>query len=81
MKEENCINIKDLTTCGTNINEYDYEIPKKGSQAHALISLSWQTQFEMKLYAYVKELFDHQTKEWGTKERKKMLKKKKAKEG
>ena len=75
MKEEDCI--KDLTTGGTNINEYEYEIPKRGSQAHALIS--WQTQFDMKLYAYAKELFDHQTKEWGTKERKKMLKKEKKK--
>ena len=44
---------------------------------------SWQTQFDMKLYTYAKEIFEHQTKEWGTKERKKILKKekKKAKKG
>jgi len=79
MKEEDCI--KDMITSGSNSNAYEYEIPKRGSQAHALIS--WQTQFDMKLYTYAKEIFEHQTKEWGTKERKKMLKKekKKAKQG
>ena len=79
MKEEDCI--KDMITSGSNSNAYEYEIPKRGSQAHALIS--WQTQFDMKLYTYAKEIFEHQTKEWGTKERKKILKKekKKAKKG
>ena len=79
MKEEDCI--KDLTSegGGSNINPNEYEIPKRGSQAHALIS--WQTQFDSKLFAYAKELFDHQTKEWGTKERKKALKKEKKKKG
>jgi len=79
MKEEDCI--KDMITSGSNSNAYEYEIPKRGSQAHALIS--WQTQFDMKLYTYAKEIFEHQTKEWGTKERKKILKKekKKAKQG
>jgi hypothetical protein len=33
------------------------------------------------LYAYAKELFDHQTKEWGTKDRKKALKKEKKNKG
>lgn len=32
----------------TNRNPVEYEIPKRGSQAHALIA--WQTQFDMKLY-------------------------------
>ena len=46
-----------------------------------------QTQFNMNLselvLLYAKEIFEHQTKEWGTKERKKTLKKekKKAKQG
>lgn len=71
MREEDCI--KDMVTSGSNVNEYEYEIPTRGSQAHALIS--WQTQFDSKLYAYAKEIFDHQTKEWGSKERKKELKK------
>ena len=60
---------------GANVATYEYEIPKRGSQAHALIS--WQTQFDTKLYTYAKELFVKQTKEWGTKERKKQLKKEK----
>ncbi|KAL9178516.1 hypothetical protein ACHAXT_001854 [Thalassiosira profunda] len=79
MREEDCI--KDLTSevGGSNVNPNEYEIPKRGSQAHALIS--WQTQFDAKLYSYAKELFDRQTKEWGTKERKKMLKKEKKKKG
>ena len=75
MKEEDCI--KDLSSIGSNVNQYEYEIPKRGSQAHALIS--WQTQFDMKLFTYAKEVFEHQTKEWGTKERKKQLKKEKKK--
>ncbi|KAL7534488.1 hypothetical protein ACHAXR_005912 [Thalassiosira sp. AJA248-18] len=73
MNEEDCIN--DLVSMGSNRNPNEYEIPKRGSQAHALVS--WQTQFDMKLYAYAKEIFEKQTKEWGTKERKKELKKKK----
>jgi hypothetical protein len=79
MKQEDCI--RELTTAGggTNRNAHEYEIPKRGSQAHALIS--WQTQFDSKLYAYAKELFDHQTKEWGTKDRKKALKKEKKNKG
>ncbi|KAL3794800.1 hypothetical protein ACHAW5_005221 [Stephanodiscus triporus] len=75
MKQEDCV--KELTSGGTNANAYEYEIPKRGSQAHALIS--WQTQFDSKLYAYAKELFDQQSKEWGTKDRKKALKKEKKK--
>mmetsp|Transcript_34410 Transcript_34410/g.58355 ORF Transcript_34410/g.58355 Transcript_34410/m.58355 type:complete len:670 (+) Transcript_34410:33-2042(+) len=79
MMQEDCIN--DLTSVegGLNANPTEYEIPKRGSQAHALIA--WQTQFDSKLYAYAKELFDIQTKEWGTKERKKALKKEKKKKG
>lgn len=64
---------------GSNRNQNEYELPKKGSQSHALIS--WQTQFDMKLYEFAKQLFDIQTKKYGSKERKKELKKKmKAKE-
>ena len=77
MRQEDCL--KDLAAHGTNANPTEYELPKRGSQAHALIS--WQTQFDTKLYSYAKELFDKQTKEWGTKERKKELKKKKKKGG
>ena len=77
MMEEDCI--KDLSLTPSNANEHEYEIPKRGSQAHALIS--WQTQFDSKLYAYAREIFEHQTKEWGTKERKKALKKEKKKKG
>lgn len=76
MKQQDCI--KDsVDGGGSNVAEYEYEIPKRGSQAHALIS--WQTQFDSKLFAYAQELFEHQTKEWGTKERKKALKKEKKK--
>ncbi|EJK70235.1 hypothetical protein THAOC_08421, partial [Thalassiosira oceanica] len=75
MKQEDCV--KDLAAHGTNANPTEYELPKRGSQAHALIS--WQTQFDSKLYSYAKELFEKQTKEWGTKERKKELKKRKKK--
>ena len=77
MNQEDCI--KDLAAegGGSNRGTTDYEIPKRGSQAHALIS--WQTQFDAKLYAYARELFEQQTKEWGTKERKKALKREKKK--
>lgn len=75
MNQEDCI--KDLLRDGTNVNVEGYEMPKKGTQAYAL--LTWQTQFDMKLYDHAKELFDAQTKHWGTKERKKLLKKKKKK--
>jgi hypothetical protein len=59
---------------GVNRNDVPYELPSKGSQAHAL--LSWQTQFDLKLYEFAKQLFDIQTKQYGSKERKKELKKK-----
>lgn len=73
MEEEDCI--KDLLKEGTNQNTVKYELPKKGSQAAALIK--WQTQFDLKLYAYGKELFEAQTKLFGSKERKKEMKKRK----
>ncbi|KAL7480158.1 hypothetical protein ACHAW6_005867 [Cyclotella cf. meneghiniana] len=75
MKQEDCIS--DLIKIGSNINTDGYEIPKRGTQAYALIV--WQTQFDTKLFDYAKTLFDAQTKTWGTKERKKLLKKEKQK--
>jgi len=77
MQEEDCIRDLASEEGGSNKGDYEYEIPKRGSQAHALIS--WQTQFDAKLVTYAKDLFISQTKEWGTKERKKMLKKEKKK--
>jgi hypothetical protein len=50
-------------------------MPQKGSQAASLIK--WQTQFDIKLYNFGKEIFDAQTKEFGSKERKKEMKKRK----
>jgi hypothetical protein len=44
--QQDCIQRKLVE--GSNRNPTEYELPKKGSQAHALIS--WQTQFDMKLY-------------------------------
>jgi len=76
MEEEDCI--KDLLKDGTNANTVEYEMPKKGSQAAALIK--WQTQFDIKLFTFAKEIFDAQTKVFGSKERKKEMKKRK-KEG
>ena len=81
MNQEDCIH--DLINRGgvwssSRWNDYEYEVPKRGTQAHALIA--WQTQFDSKLYSYAKELFELQTKEWGTKERKKLMKKKMLKE-
>jgi len=73
MEQEDCI--KDLLKEGTNHNNVSYEMPKKGSQAAALIK--WQTQFDIKLFDFARELFDAQTKEYGSKERKKELKKRK----
>lgn len=73
MNQENCIKL--LTESGTNTNRVGYSMPKKGTQAYALIT--WQTQFDLKLYEFAKELFDMQTKAWGTKERKKADKKRK----
>jgi len=75
MKQEDCI--RDLSIVGSAINPDPYEIPTRGTQAYALIT--WQTQFDTKLFEYANELFDEQTKQWGTKERKKMLKKQKKK--
>jgi len=72
LMQEDCVRRK--LTEGTNKNPTEYELPKMGSQAHALIS--WQTQFDMKLYEFAKQLFDIQTKQYGSKERKKELKKK-----
>jgi len=72
MIQRDCID--EILQEGTNRNPDSYEVPGKGSQAYALIS--WQTQFDIKLYDYAKELFDRQTKQWGTKERRKELKKK-----
>ena len=76
MEQEDCI--KDLLKDGTNHNSVTYEMPKRGTQAAALIK--WQTQFDLKLYEFAKTLFDAQTKLYGSKERKKELRKKK-KEG
>jgi hypothetical protein len=73
MQQEDCI--KDLLKEKTNVNEVEYEIPKRGSQANALIK--WQTQFDIKLYEYAEKLFEEQTKEFGSKARKKLLRKKK----
>lgn len=73
MEQEDCI--KDLLKDGTNRNTVNYELPKKGSQAAALIK--WQTQFDLKVYEFAKELFDFQTKLFGSKERKKEMKKRK----
>ena len=75
MKQEDCI--ADLTKLGSNINAEGYEIPKRGTQGYALII--WQTQFDSKLFDYARELFDGQTKLYGTKERKKQRKKDKQK--
>lgn len=75
MKQEDCI--RDLSTVGSAINPDPYEIPTRGTQAYALIM--WQTQFDTKLFDYAKQLFEEQTKQWGTKERKKLVKKQKKK--
>jgi len=77
MQQEDCI--KDLLKEKTNVNEVEYEIPKRGSQANALIK--WQTQFDIKLYEYAEKLFEEQTKEFGSKARKKLLRKKKKETG
>ena len=76
LNQEECL--KTLTQVGVNKNPVKYEMPQRGSQAYALIT--WQTQYDMKLYEYAKELFDKQTKVWGSKERKKLIKKQKKKE-
>ena len=54
-------------------------VPVKGSREFGL--LNWQNQFDIKLYIYAKDLFDTQTKQWGSKERRKELKKLKKKGG
>jgi len=73
MQQEDCI--KDLLKDRTNVNSVTYEVPIRGSQANALIK--WQTQFDNKLYEYAKELFEEQTKQFGSKARKKLMRKKK----
>jgi len=54
--------------------EREHEMPKKGTQTHTY--LSWQTQYDFKLYEFAKQLYEIQTKQYGSKERKKELKKK-----
>ena len=76
MRQEDCIDM--LVRDGTNAGPEEYDLPKKGTQPYALIS--WQTQFDMKLYEFAKELFEKQTKQWGSRERKKELKRQKKKE-
>lgn len=77
MEQEDCI--QELIKDGTNVNKIGYDLPKKGSQAYSL--LTWQTQYDIKLFDFAKELFDKQTKEWGSKERRKEMKKRKKKGG
>lgn len=77
MNQEECM--KTLTQVGVNSNPIKYEIPKRGTQAYALIT--WQTQYDIKLFEFAKELFNSQTKIWGSKERKKADKRKKKAEG
>merc|ERR1712232_1142514 len=72
-QQEQCVNM--LAEVGANKNMAGYVLPKRGSQLYSWIS--WQTSYDIKLYEYAKELFDTQTKLWGTKERKKADKKKK----
>jgi len=77
MEQEDCIH--ELIKDGTNVNSIGYKLPKKGSQAYSL--LTWQTQYDIKLFDYARDLFDKQTKEWGSKERRKEMKKRKKKGG
>ena len=72
-QQEQCVNM--LVDVGTNRNKDEYEVPKKGSHIYSLIA--WQNSHDVKLYEYAKELFNVQTKLWGSKERKKADKKKK----
>ncbi len=73
MHQEECI--VDHMKEKTNPSEVEYEIPVRGSQAFALIK--WQTQFDVKLYEYARQLFDEQTKIFGSKARKKLIRKQK----
>lgn len=50
--QQDCISRKLME--GANRGPAEYELPKKGSQSHAL--LSWQTQFDMKLYGTSKDI-------------------------
>lgn len=66
--------IENLLDTGVNVSP-PYELPQKGTSEWALIS--HQTQYDNKLYDYALQLFDEQTKKFGTKEWKKAEKKKK----
>lgn len=46
LTQEDCV--KKHVKEGSNSNPNEYEMPRKGSQSHAL--LSWQTQYDIKLY-------------------------------
>jgi len=56
-------------------SNYDHTLPEKGSRAHGL--LSWQTQYDMKLYEFAKQLFEIQTDRYGSRLKKKNKKRKK----
>jgi len=66
--------ISNLLSTGVNVSP-PYELPKKGSMEWALIM--HQTQYDLKLYDFALELFDEQTKKYGSKEWKKAEKTKK----
>mmetsp|Transcript_24634 Transcript_24634/g.30279 ORF Transcript_24634/g.30279 Transcript_24634/m.30279 type:complete len:486 (+) Transcript_24634:26-1483(+) len=76
-KQDNCVS--HLAEFGIGVNNADKKRPEKGDQSWALIT--WQNQYDIKLYEYGIELFTEQTKEYGSKESKKQLKKKEKRGG
>ena len=53
---------------GTNVGPVEYSLPRKGTQAYAMIS--WQIKYDLKLYSFAQEIYEKQTRQWGSKGRK-----------
>jgi len=68
--------VSQLVSVGIGVNYGEKPSLEKGDQAWALIT--WQNQYDIKLYEYAsEELFPMQSLQWGTKAKKKQIKKQK----
>lgn len=79
LAEKQSFCISSILKDGINVNTDGYDVPKKGSQEYSLIA--HQNQFDIKLYDYAKEIFEEQSKSYGSKEWKKAEKAKKKASG
>ena len=65
-RQEECISTYLMD--GTNVGPVEYSLPRMGTQAYAMIS--WQIKYDLKLYSFAQEIYEKQTRQWGSKGRK-----------